>query len=112
MRRLLVTKRCLWCVGLCIGRESQVLLNELTDLLDQCVKTCAFLVDYRRATHESHEGPIAVLNAHGCRTFATFDHHFDLSILLFLRLENATECANPVNLLRSRLVDSGVVLCG
>jgi hypothetical protein len=89
-----------------------VLLDELADFLDQCVETCAFFVDHRRATHESHEGAVGVLNAHSCRTFATFNHHLDLPVLLFLRLENAAERANPVDLLGSRLVDSGIVLCG
>src|SRR4029079_19341290 len=92
--------------------EWKVLLDELADLLDQCVETSAFFVDHRGATYESHEGAVSVLNAHSCRTFATFNHHFDLPILLFLRLENSAKRAYSVDLFRSGLVDSGIVLCG
>ena len=112
MRRLLIAKRCLQCVGLRVRRESQMLLDELADFLDQSVEACAFFVDHWRATDESHEGSVGILNAHSCRTFATFNDDFDLAVLLFLRLENAAERSDSVNLLRSRFVDSGVVLGG
>ena len=112
MRRFLVAQRCLQCVGLRVRRETQVLLDELTDFLDQRIETCAFFVDDRRAAHERHERAVGVFNADSRRAFATFDHHFDLAVLLFLRLENPAERSHPVNLFRSGLIDSGVVLSG
>ena len=87
-------------------------LDELADLLNQCVETCAFLADHRRTAHEGHERTIGVLNADCRRAFTSFDYHLDLAVLLFLRLENTTERANPVDLLGAGLVDGGVVLSG
>src|SRR6185503_12355784 len=105
MRRLLIAQRGLERVSLRVRRESKVLLDELTDLLNQRVEACAFLVDYRRAAHQRHERAVGVLDADCRRAFASFDYHLDLAVLLFLRLENAAERANPVNLIWTGLVD-------
>ena len=70
----------------------------------------AFLADYWRSAHQRHERAVGVLDADCRRAFASFDYHFDLAVLLFLRLENSTERANPVNLIGAGLVDGGVML--
>src|SRR5690349_16323930 len=110
MRRLLIAQRGLECVRLRVGREPQVLFDELTDFLNKRVETCAFFVDDRRAAYERHERAIGVLNADCRRAFAALDDDLDLAVLLFLRLENPAERAHHVDLFGVGLVDGGVVL--
>src|SRR5262249_47561012 len=110
MRRLLITQRGLQRVSLRIGRESQVLFDELADLLNQRVETCTFFVDYRGSAHQRHKRSVGILNTHRGRAFAALDDNLDLTILLFLRLENAAESANPVDLFGAGFVDGGVML--
>ena len=110
VRRFLIAQRCLQRVGLRVGRESQVLLDQLADFLNQCVETRAFFVHDRRAAHERHEGTVSVFHAHSGGAFTTLNDDFDLAVLLFLRLENAAERSDAVDLLRRRLVHSRVVL--
>src|SRR5215218_7861186 len=112
MRRFLIAKRGLQCVGLRVRRQSQMLLYQLPDFLDECVQACAFFVDYRRAAHQRHERSVGILNTHSGGAFATFYHNLDLPILLFLRLENAAERSDTVDLLGAGFVNSGVVLSG
>src|SRR6476646_9460218 len=110
MRRLLVTQRSLQRVRLRVGRKSQVLLDELSYLLNERVEARAFFVDDRRAADERHEGAIAIFNTHSRGAFAALNHDFDLAVLLLLRLKNAAERADAIDLIRRRLVDGRVVL--
>ncbi len=87
-----------------------MLLDELTDFLNERIQACAFFVDDGRAAHERHEGAVAILNADSRRTLSTLDDDFDLAVLLFLRLENPSQRSDPVDLLGTGLVDGGVVL--
>ncbi len=87
-----------------------MLLDELADFLNQCIEPCAFFVDDWRAAHECQESAIGIFNAHSRRAFAPLNYHFDLTVLLFLRLENPAERADPVNLFGTGLVNGGVVL--
>src|SRR5215213_4851185 len=112
MRRFLVAQRRLQCIGLGVGRQSQMLFYQLPDFLDERVQPCAFFVDYWCATHERHERSIRILNPHSGGAFATFYDNLDLAILLFLRLENASERADSVDLLGARFVNRRVVLSG
>ena len=112
MRRFLITQRGLQRIGLSVRRESQVLLDELSHFLNERVETCAFFVDHWSTAHERHKCPVGILDPHGGSAFATFYHHFDLAVLLFLRLENPAKSANAVNLLGRRFVNCGVVLSG
>ena len=95
-----------------VGREPQVLLYELADFLYERVEACAFFIDDWRTPHERHKRTISVLNADRCRAFATFDDNLDLAVLLLLRLENAAERSDPVDLFGAGLVNGGVVLSG
>src|SRR5262245_36634029 len=110
MRRFLIAQSGLQRVGLGIRRETKMLFDELADLLNQGVEPRAFFAHNGRAAYKRHEGAVAVFNTHSSGAFASLDHHLDLAILLFLRLENAAERTNPVNLLGTGLVDGGVVL--
>src|SRR5688572_11406735 len=110
MRRILITQRGLQRIRLRVWRQAKVLLDQLSNFLNERVEPRAFLVDHRRASHESHKGSISIFNTHSCGTFAPFNHHLDLAVLLFLRLENATQSSDPVDLFRTGLVNGGVVL--
>src|SRR5262245_33201284 len=112
MRWLLIAQSSLERVRLRVRRKPQVLFDELTDLLNERVETCAFFVDNGRTAHERHECSVAILNADSRRTLSAFDDDLDLAILLFLRLENTAQRSNPVDLFGSRFVDRGVVLSG
>src|ERR1043165_154731 len=87
-----------------------MLLDELTHLLNERVEARAFFVHYRSATHERHESAVAIFDAHSRGAFAAFDYHLDLPVVLFLRLENTTERAHAVDLVRRRFVDGRIVL--
>src|ERR1051325_10993978 len=87
-----------------------MLFDELADLLNQCVEPRAFFADDGRTPDKRQKSTVGVFHAHSCRAFATLDDHLDLAVLLFLRLENAAERADPVDLLGTGLVDGGVVL--
>ena len=99
MRWLLVAQRGLQRVRLRVGREPQVLLDQLSDFLNERVETCALFVHDWSPAYERHECSIGVFDAHSGGAFATLDDDFDLAVILFLRLENAAECADAVNLL-------------
>ena len=89
-----------------------MLLDKLRDFLHQRVKSRALFIDHRRAAHQCHERAISVFDAHGRRAFATLDHHLDLTVFLFLRLQDAPQRSHAVDLFGSRLVDGGIVLGG
>src|SRR5687767_3059874 len=110
MRRFLIAQRGLQCIGLRVRRQAQMLFDELTHLLDECVETRAFFVDDGSAANERHECAVCIFNAHSCSAFASLDYDFDLPILLFLGLENASERSDSIDLLGSGLVNGGVVL--
>src|SRR5687768_5029254 len=110
MRRFLVTQRGLQRVSLRIGCETKMLFDELSHLLDECVETSTFFIHDRRATHECHERSLGVIDTHSSGAFASLDDDFDLAVLLFLRLENASESPDSVDLLGRWLVDCSVVL--
>src|SRR5688500_14132275 len=112
MRWFLVAQRSLQRIGLRIRRQAQVLLDELPHFLNERVETCAFFVHDRSTTNERHESPVAIFDAHSGGAFAALDDDLDLSILLFLRLKNAAERADTIDLLRRRFVNRGVVLSG
>ena len=46
MRRLLIAKRSLQSVGLCVWSKTQVLFDELSDFLDERVEACALIFLY------------------------------------------------------------------
>src|SRR5215213_11841479 len=105
MRRFLVPQRGLQRIGLRVRRQAQVLLNELSHLLDERIETRAFFVDDGSAADERHESAVCVFHAHSGGAFASLDYDFDLPVLLFLRLENASERTDSINLLGSGLVN-------
>ena len=110
MRRLLVTQRRLQRIRLRIRREPQMLFDELTNFLNKRVEACAFFIHYGRATHERHESAVAIFDTDSCGSFAAFDHYFDLAVVLFLRLENAAERTDAVDLVRRGFIDGRIVL--
>src|SRR5688572_27944796 len=112
MRRFLITQRGLKRVGLRVRSESKVLIDELADLLKQRVQTCAFLVDYQCATHQSHKRLIGIINADGRRTRRGFDNHIDLAFLLILRRQDAAGRSYPVAPFWAWLVAGGGLLSG
>jgi hypothetical protein len=112
MRRFLVAQRSLQRIRLRVRRQAQVLLDELSDFLNQRIETRAFFIHDRSTTNERRESSVAVFDAHSGCAFAALDHDLDLSILLFLRLKNAAQRADAVDLLWRRLVNGGVVLSG
>ena len=89
-----------------------MLFDQLRDLLHQRIEARAFFVDDRRAAYQRHESAVGIFNANSGGAFAAFDHNFDLAVLLLLRLQDAAERADAVNLLGRRLVDGGIVLGG
>ena len=89
-----------------------MLFNELTDLLNQGIKTRTFFTGYRRPSHQRRESAITVLDANSSRSLAAFDDHLDLAVLLFLRLQDAAKRTHTINLVWRGLVDGGIVLCG
>src|SRR6266508_4051885 len=110
VRRILIPERRLQRVGLTFRSQPQMLLDELTNLLYQSVEASAFLVNNGCALHQSHEGAVCVFHADGSGSFAPFDHDFDLSVVLFLRLQYATQSTHDVNLIGRGLVYGGIML--
>ena len=89
-----------------------MLLNELTDFLNQSVKTRTLFTSDGRASHQCGERAISILNANSGCSLAAFDDHFDLAVLLFLRLQDTAERTDTINLVWRGFVNSGIVLCG
>src|SRR5688500_14086616 len=89
-----------------------MLFNQLSNFLYESIEPRTFFVNNRSALDQCHERTVGVFHAHGGGTFAAFDHYLDLTILLLLRLQNATERAHAVNLIRIWFIDSRVVLSG
>src|SRR6266705_2280692 len=87
-----------------------MLFDQLRNLLHQGVGAHTFLVYYGCATDESCESAIVILDTNRCCALATFDHDLDLTILLLLRLQDARNRADSIDLLRRGFVDGGVVL--
>src|SRR3990172_7856916 len=87
-----------------------MLLNQLPHFLHQGLEASAFFADYRSAFHQSHERSVSVLDPHGSGAFAALNHYLDLTIVLLLRLQDPSKRAYAINLLRSGLIDGGVVL--
>ena len=71
-----------------------------------------FFVDDGRATHQGRESPVVIFDAHGRGALAPLDDDLDLPVLLLLRLQDAAQRADAVNLFGRRLVHAGVVLRG
>src|SRR5215475_10890982 len=99
-------------IGLHVWRQSQVLLDQLPDLLHQSIYSGSFLINNRGAPHQGHEGTVGILDAHHRSALATFDDDLNLSVVLFLRLQDATKSADPIDLFGSGFVNGGVVLSG
>ena len=87
-----------------------MLLDQLSNLLNEGIQTSAFFVDDWRTFYQGHEGAISIFYAHGCRAFATFYDNLDLTVVLFLRLQNAPQRTNTVDLFGRWLINRGVVL--
>jgi hypothetical protein len=111
MGRFLIAQGCLQRIGLTVWCQTEMLFNELTDFLNQSVKTRALFTSDGRASHQRGELAISILNANSGRSLAALDDHFDLAVLLFLRLQDAAERTNPINLVWRGFVDGGIVLC-
>src|ERR1700752_4740709 len=112
MRWLLISQRSLECIGLCIWSKTQMLLYELTNFLDQRIEARTFLIYDRSTAHERHKRSICVLHSNCSCAFATFDNNFDLTVILFLRLQDSAERTYAVDLVRLGLVNGGIMLGG
>src|SRR6185503_6748572 len=110
MRRVLIPERGLQSICLTFGRQAQMLFDQLSDLLSQRIQARPFLVNNRSTLNQGHKSAVGILNAHSCGSFTTFNYNFDLSVVLLLRLQNATQRAHAVDLFRRRLVNGCVVL--
>ena len=89
-----------------------MLFNQLTNLLNECIKARAFFINDRRAFNQCHECAVGVFDAHSGGAFASFHDDFDLTIFLLLRLQNAAERSHAVNLIGVWLINRRVVLRG
>src|SRR5438067_1830906 len=112
MRRVLITQRGLERIRLRVRRETQMLLDKLVYFLNQSLDTSAFFFDDRRTANESRESSVVILDAHSRGAFASLDDDLDLSVVLLLRLQDASQRADAVNLLRHGFVNARVVLRG
>jgi hypothetical protein len=89
-----------------------VLLDELADPLHQRVDARPRLGGGRRAADGGREGAVVILDADGRGALAPLDDDLGLAVLLALRLEDAGDGADRVDLVGVGLVDGGVVLGG
>ena len=89
-----------------------MLFDQLPDLLDERVEAGTFLVNDWGAFDEGHEGAVSVFNTDSSRAFPSFDYDFDLTVVLFLRLQDSSQGPDTVDLIRRRLIDCSVVLSG
>src|SRR5947207_8719794 len=87
-----------------------MLFYKLCDLLHQRIETSAFLIDHRGTFDQSHESAVGVFHAHRGGAFATFYNDLNLPIVLFLRLQYASQRSHAVDLLRRGLINSCVML--
>src|SRR5579883_822460 len=112
MRRVRISESRLQRVGLRVGRKAQMLFDKLSETLHQGVKALTRFLRLRGAADGGGERSVVVLDANRRGAFAPFDDDFDLTVLLPLRLKNARDCADAVNLFRRRLINRSVVLRG
>jgi len=112
VRRVLIAEGGLERVGLHLGGEADVLLDELRGALHESVDAGPRLGRDWSAAHGGGERPVVVLDADGRGALAALDDDLRLAVLLTLGLEDAGDGADAVNLLGRGLVDGGVVLGG
>src|SRR6266446_1074676 len=110
MRRILISKRSLKGIRLGIRGESKMLLNQRLYSLDKSLELRSVFFHGRRFSHERRKGSAIIFDAYGRGPFTSFDDNLDLSVILFLRLQNSAKGANAIDLLWSRLVHRSVVL--
>src|ERR1044071_1965879 len=110
MRWFLIAKRSLQCIRLGIRRKTKMLLNELTYLLDQGIEPGPFLVHDRSTTDEREKRTVSVFDSNSRCALASFNDNLDLTVVLFLRLENLAEGPDTIDLFRRWFIDCGVVL--
>ena len=87
-----------------------MLLNQLSNLLDQSVKPGSFFIHNRSAAYERHKRTICVFYANRGSALTTFNHYLDLTVVLFLRLQDLAECPYSVDLVWGRFINRSVVL--
>src|SRR5690349_11389869 len=109
MRRVLIAQRRLQRVGLRVGREPQVLLDQSIDALKERFEPRVIFGHSRSTAYQRRKRAVVILDADGGGALAAFDDDLDLPVLLSLRLQDASERADPVNLFGRGLVNRGVV---
>src|SRR6185503_4901017 len=87
-----------------------MLFDELSNFLNQGIQTSSFFINNWCASHERHEGSISVLNAYCCRSLTSFNDNLDLTVFLFLRLQNPPQRTDAIDLVRCRFIDCRIVL--
>src|SRR4030095_5862842 len=87
-----------------------MLFDELSNFLNQGIKTSSFFINNRCASHESHESSISVLNADRRCSLTSLNDNLDLTVFLFLRLQNPPQRTDAVDLVRCRFINGRIVL--
>src|SRR4030095_881650 len=98
MRWFLIPQCSLQCIGLGVRCKAQMLVVQLPNFLSQCIEAGAFFVNYWSTTHESRKRTVRVFNPYRGGALTSFDDYFDLTVFLFLRLQNPPESPDTVNL--------------
>src|SRR5687768_7312648 len=88
-----------------------MLLHQLANLLHQRINARPFFADYGSTSHQRGEGAVVILHANCSSPLATLYDDLDLTVVLLLRLQDAAQGPDRVNLIRRRLIYRGVMLC-
>jgi hypothetical protein len=110
VRRVLIAQGGLQRVRLGFGGEAQVLFDECRDALHERFKARPRFGDDGGTPHRGGKRPVIVIHPDGRRALASLDDHFGLAVFLALRLKDARDGADAVNLIGRRLINRSVML--